>query len=145
MAITAHRVKEIDVEKSTITFDYKDYHARGTSEEHKEMTLSIDEFIRRYEQHILPKRYTKIRHYGYLKNYQRRERLKQLFAIMQLPPPPPKVRIPVQQRMLEKYGKDIKLCPKCLQAEMELVATYRKGILVKTHEATKQHPNNKSP
>jgi hypothetical protein len=105
VAITAHRIKKIDVEKSTITFEYKDYHARGTKDERKEMTLTIDEFIRRYEQHILPKRYTKIRHYGYLKNYKRTERLKQLFALLKLPPPPPKVLIPVRQRMLENLAR----------------------------------------
>ncbi|MGB4844747.1 MAG: IS91 family transposase [Ferruginibacter sp.] len=145
VAITAHRIKKIDVEKSTITFEYKDYHARGTKDERKEMTLTIDEFIRRYEQHILPKRYTKIRHYGYLKNYKRTERLKQLFALLKLPPPPPKILIPVRQRMLEKYGKDIMLCPKCEKAKQELVATYRKGVLCKTYETSEQETNNKSP
>jgi hypothetical protein len=145
VAITAHRIKKIDVEKSTITFEYKDYHARGTKDERKEMTLTIDEFIRRYEQHILPKRYTKIRHYGYLKNYKRTERLKQLFALLKLPPPPPKVLIPVRQRMLEKFGKDIMLCPKCEKAKLELVATYRKGVLCKTYETSEQETNNKSP
>ena len=145
VAITAHRIKKIDAEKSTITFAYKDYHARGTKDEQKEMTLTIDEFIRRYEQHILPKRYAKIRHYGYLKNYKRTERLKQLFALLKLPPPPPKVVIPVRQRMLEKYGKDIMLCPKCKKSKLELVATYRKGMLCKTYETSEQETNNKSP
>ncbi len=145
VAITAHRIKEINVEKNTITFDYKDYNARGTKDENKTMTITIDEFIRRYEQHILPKRYTKIRHYGYLKNYKRTERLKQLFALLKLPPPPPKVLIPMRQRMLEKYGKDITLCPKCEKSQMELVATYRKGVLCKTYESTEVQHNNKSP
>jgi hypothetical protein len=104
VAITAHRILSIDKENSSISFKYKDYHCRNTKDEKKEMNISIDEFIRRYEQHILPKRFTKIRHYGYLKNYKRTERLKQLFALLQLPPPPPKVIIPIRQRMLEKYG-----------------------------------------
>jgi hypothetical protein len=30
------------------------------------MTLSCMEFIRRFQQHILPKRFTKVRTYGYL-------------------------------------------------------------------------------
>lgn len=149
VAITAHRIKEINAENNAITFEYKDYHARGTSEEHKEMTLNIDEFIRRYEQHILPKRYTKIRHYGYLKNYKRTERLRQLFELLKQPPPPPKVAIPVRQRMLEKYGKDILLCPACKNAHMELVTTYRKGMKVKTYAYTEStttiETHNKSP
>ncbi len=66
------------------------------------MVLKIPEFIRRYEQHILPKGFVKIRHYCYLKNYKRIERLRELFAMMQLPAPPPKVQVPVKVRMLEK-------------------------------------------
>jgi hypothetical protein len=141
VAITAHRIKEINAITNTITFDYKDYHSRGTKDEHKIMPLTIDEFIRRYEQHILPKRYTKIRHYGYLRNYQRTQRLKQLFALLQLPPPPPKVKIPIRQRMLEKYGKDILLCPKCEKGQMECVDTYRRGILSKSYT---ELPRNKA-
>jgi len=37
----------------------------------------------------------------------------------------PKVRIPVQQRMLEKYGKDISICPKCERGKMILKETFR--------------------
>ena len=93
-----------------------------------------DEFIRRYEQHILPKRYTKIRHYGYLQNYKRTQRLQQLFALLKLPPPPPKIHIPIRQRILEKTGMDIMLCPLCKHAKMKIEATYRKGVLVKTFD-----------
>jgi len=91
------------------------------------------------------KLFLKIYLYGYLKNYKRTERLKQLFAILKLPPPPPKVLIPMRQRMLEKYGKDILLCPLCEKGQLELVATYRKGMLCKTHERNEQKINNKSP
>ena len=71
--------------------------------------------------------------------------MKQLFALLKLPPPPPKVLIPVRQHMLEKYGKDIMLCPKCEKSKLELVATYRKGVLCKTYETSEQETNNKSP
>ncbi|MBK6481145.1 MAG: transposase [Saprospiraceae bacterium] len=39
----------------------------------KEMELGANEFIRRFEQHILPKYFTKIRSYGYLSNRNRKE------------------------------------------------------------------------
>jgi hypothetical protein len=141
VAITAHRILNIDPEKQTIRFRYKDYHARGKAEEEKEMSLSIDECNRRFEQHILPKRYTKIRHYGYLKNYRRQERLRALFVLLALPPPPPRVQIPMRQRILEKYGKDIMLCPKCGSAQMEMIATYYKGVLCKIYDVK---PANKA-
>lgn len=143
VAITTHRIKNIDVANNAITFRYKDYHHRNTKEEHQEMTLTIDEFIRRYEQHILPKRYIKIRHYGYLKNYKRTQRLNQLFALLKLPPPPPKIQIPIRQRMLEKTGVDIMLCPVCQKSKMEIIATYYKVELEKCFDkqCNKAPPN----
>ena len=41
---------------------------------------------------------------------------------MQLQPLPAVVKIPVSQRMLERYGKDISLCPKCHKGKLMLVA-----------------------
>ncbi len=129
VAITAHRIEAIDEVQQTIRFKYKDYHARGTNKEQQVLTLPIIEFIRRYEQHILPKGFVKIRHYGYLKNYKRSERLRELFAILQLPAPPPKVQVPVKVRMLEKHGIDITLCAVCKTGTMQIVATFYKGVL----------------
>ena len=63
-AITAHRIKEIT--GTTITFTYKDY---ADGKKQKLMVLSHEEFARRFEQHILPKRFVKIRHGG--KRYRR--------------------------------------------------------------------------
>jgi hypothetical protein len=39
------------------------------------MTLAADEFLRRFVQHVLPKSFVKIRHYGLLANAQREARL----------------------------------------------------------------------
>ncbi len=64
VAISNNRIKSISAE-GKVTFSYKDY-ADGNKQ--KEMELPALEFIRRFEQHILPKRFTKIRHYGYLSN-----------------------------------------------------------------------------
>jgi hypothetical protein len=132
VAITSNRILQIDEQAKTISFSYKDYNCRGTAEERKTMTLSIDEFTRRFEQHILPFRFTKIRHYGYLKNYRRTERLAKIFADLRLPKPPPKVRVPIKQRLLEKKGIDITLCPVCLKGTLERNATYYRGVLSKT-------------
>jgi len=51
-----------------VTFRYKDY-----ADDHKQktMTLAAEEFLRRFVQHILPKSFVKIRHYGLLANAQR--------------------------------------------------------------------------
>ena len=109
------------------------------------MTMSIDEFNRRFEQHILPQRFVKIRHYGYLKNYQRSERLKNMFALLKLPPPPPKVQVPAKVRMLEKHGIDITLCPKCKTGTMELLAIYYRGVLCKTFASNAPNKASDNP
>jgi hypothetical protein len=55
-----------------VTFRYKDYRHQGR---HKEMTLSIEEFGRRFLQHVLPLGFVRIRHYGLLANRGRAEKL----------------------------------------------------------------------
>jgi len=105
-----------------ITFQYKDY---KDGDKRKEMSLSIPEFLRRFEQHILPKGFVKIRSYGFLKNYNKHARLNEIRHRMNLPPAQPKVRVPVRQRMLEKYGKDISRCPECERGTMVLTQTIR--------------------
>ena len=116
IAITAHRIKSIS--EHSVTFKYKDY---ADSNKQKEMTLGHGEFLRRFELHILPKRFVKIRHYGLLQNHGKIKRLNSIRSQLQLQPLPPKVQVPVSVRMLEKYGKDITLCPKCHHGKLELI------------------------
>lgn len=120
VAITHHRITQID--HTRIAFRYKDY---GDGNRIKEMTLLQEEFLRRFEQHILPKGFVKIRSYGFMKNYQKTKRINALRESMQLPAAPVKIRIPVRQRMLEKYGKDIARCEKCGTGTMVLRETIR--------------------
>jgi len=61
-----------DVSDGQVTFRYKDY-ADGNAP--KRMTLGADEFLRRFTQHVLPKGFVKIRHYGLLANKQRELKL----------------------------------------------------------------------
>lgn len=48
-----------------VTFRWKDYRASGKTRD-KAMTLSTDEFIRRFLPHVLPAGFHRIRHYGLL-------------------------------------------------------------------------------
>ena len=61
IALSNHRIKK--VEDGKVTFTFKDYVAGGLQ---KLLTLQSHEFIRRFCMHILPKRFVKIRHYGFL-------------------------------------------------------------------------------
>ena len=88
------------------------------------MTLSSSEFIRRFQQHILPERFTKIRSYGYLANRNRRRRIDEVLAKMKLPLHKRLVKIPIEVRLMERYGIDIKECPCCKSLSMQLVGVY---------------------
>jgi hypothetical protein len=57
-----------------VTFRWKDYRATGKTR-YKAMTLSADEFMRRFLLHVLPSGFHRIRHYGLLANAGRREHL----------------------------------------------------------------------
>jgi hypothetical protein len=77
LARYTHRVaisnsRLVDVADGRVTFRYKDYADKHRS---KTMTLSADEFLRRFVQHVLPKGFVKVRHYGLLANRCREERL----------------------------------------------------------------------
>jgi hypothetical protein len=61
VAISNHRI--VSVKDGKVTFRYKDYRD-GNSQ--KLMTLDATEFLRRFCLHILPQRFVKIRHYGFL-------------------------------------------------------------------------------
>ena len=60
-----------------VTFRYKDYadQQRADQQRAKTMTLSAEEFLRRFVQHVLPKGFVKIRHYGLLASRQRAAKL----------------------------------------------------------------------
>lgn len=121
VAISNHRIHSINKENDTVTFGYKDY-ADGSKQ--KQMTLTIDEFIRRFEQHILPERFTKIRTYGYLSNRGRHDRIKEVLKKMKLPLHKGLVKIPIEVRMLEQYGIDMKECPACKNRTLQLIKIF---------------------
>ena len=116
IAITSHRI--VSISEHSVLFKYRDY---ADANRPKEMRLSHAEFLRRFELHILPKRFVKIRHYGLLQNHGKTKRLNAIRKQLKLSPLPPRVQVPVSIRMLEKYGKDITLCPKCKSGKLMLI------------------------
>jgi hypothetical protein len=62
----------VGVTDDTVAFRWKDYRHHGKS---KLMTLGADEFIRRFLLHTLPDGFHRIRHFGFLANRHRAEKL----------------------------------------------------------------------
>jgi hypothetical protein len=121
VAISNYRIMANDTLNGTVTFRYKDY-ADGNAT--KLMTLKGEEFVRRFEQHILPKQFTKIRSYGYLANRGRTQRLEKITAAMDVPAHPPKVKTPWPIRLYEKFGIRHTTCPHCKKESLELVRVH---------------------
>jgi hypothetical protein len=61
VAISNHRI--VNVADDQVTFRWKDY-AHGSAS--RTMTVSADEFLRRFLLHVLPKGFVRIRFYGFL-------------------------------------------------------------------------------
>jgi hypothetical protein len=66
VAISNHRL--ISFSDGKVTFRWKDY-AHGHKK--RKMTLTTDEFLRRFLLHVLPRGFVRIRHYGFLSTRRR--------------------------------------------------------------------------
>jgi len=124
VAISNNRIQSIVNEN--VTFSYKD---RNNNNKTKQMTLTADEFIRRFLLHELPKRFMKIRYFGFLFH---REKLNTIQLIRSLigadEHPKENIKETVAQMMIRLTGVDITLCPHCGKGRMGKIAKIPKGI-----------------
>jgi hypothetical protein len=70
VAISNRRL--VSTEDGRVTFEWKDYAAGNQT---KTMTLEAVEFIRRFLLHVLPSGFVHIRHFGFLANRKRKQKL----------------------------------------------------------------------
>jgi hypothetical protein len=82
VAISNNRL--LDIENGQVRFQWKDYCDDGKM---KTMTLSADEFIRRFLLHVLPNGFQRIRYYGFLGNRHRKEKLAQCRRLLGMSSP----------------------------------------------------------
>ena len=66
VAISNHRL--VSFANDQVTFRWRD---SAHNNEHKLMTLALDEFLRRFLLHLLPTGFVRIRHFGFLANRHR--------------------------------------------------------------------------
>ena len=103
----------LGVANGEVTFQWKDYRHK---DRHKSrvMTLAAEEFIRRFLMHVLPPGFQRIRHFGWLANRHREQRLalcRQLLTppLAELLPPPARCRR-ISQALASRPPR---LCPSC--------------------------------
>ena len=83
VAISNRRL--ISLDENGVTFRYKDYR-RDSAERYRTMTLTTDEFIRRFLLHVLPKGFHRIRHYGLLASATRKANVARVRQLLAVPP-----------------------------------------------------------
>ena len=88
VAISNRRLLSFD--EHGVTFRWKDYRAKGRTR-HKTMTLTADEFMRRFLLHVLPGGFHRIRHYGLIANAERRKQLAKARTLLNVPLPEPSI------------------------------------------------------
>lgn len=124
MAISNHRL--LSFKDGKVTFSWKDYR-RGNQP--SLMTLSTDEFIRRFLLHVLPRGFQRIRQFGLLANRRRREQLERcrqlLGTTVHVTEP-----LPADYKSLYQTvtGESLQHCPACRTGNMKFAALL--GLLV---------------
>ncbi len=94
----------LSLKEERVTFRY-----RSQLKQWKHETLSAEEFIRRFLQHVLPRRFRKVRYYGFLaaRNKNQLQLIQYLFGRRYLP---------VKTATTDQSVPKLRSCPKCGQA-----------------------------
>jgi Putative transposase len=118
VAISNHRI--VDIEGGQVKFNWRDYRDNN---QQKTMTLSAEEFIRRFLLHVLPSGFHRIRNYGFLGNRHRKEKLELCRQLLGMAPPRESssdTATPEDYR--DRYerltGRSLRECPVCHRGHM---------------------------
>ncbi len=100
-----------------VRFRWRDY---ADHERSKIMTLEVDEFLRRFLLHVVPRGFMRIRHFGLLANRTRRRALIQCRALLGQPPADDAQPASVAVLMQRLTGVDWARCPVCGEGRMQI-------------------------
>jgi hypothetical protein len=113
VAISNHRI--VNVADGKVTFRWKDY-AHGGKQ--KLMTVTAEEFLRRFLLHVLPSGFVRIRFFGFLANRRRKTLLPLCCKLLQMTSPPDPAD-PITSSATHTAWR----CPKC-QGPMLLIERF---------------------
>lgn len=107
VAISNNRL--LNFENGQVTFKWRDY---KDSNRWKEMSISAEEFIRRFLMHVLPHGFMKIRHYGFLSSRGKQIKLalcKKLTGASLFP----KEKLTTEKLLFKILGRNPQTCRSC--------------------------------
>ncbi len=109
VALTNSRLKTC--QNGQVTFTYRD---RRDGDRRKQMRLPVDQLIGRFLRHVLPGRFMRIRHYGFLASRNKQKQLATIRALLGAQPPRPDKPVKTSDDWLrEILGMEPNLCPCC--------------------------------
>ena len=121
VAISNHRL--VSVADGKVTFRWKDY-AHGSKQ--RKMTVTAEEFLRRFMLHVLPRRFVRIRFSGFLANRRRKQLL------------------PLCQRLLEGRPQQRSEAPGSSEAKPTWLCPHCGGPMVLIEKLTAQQISRRS-
>jgi hypothetical protein len=110
VALSPKRLLTLDTKSQTVTFTWKGY---VDSSKRKTMRLDLREFVRRFCLHLLPERFVKIRHFGFLGNRQRKMRVAQARALLK--------QAPLLTPAVALASEPDRVCPHCGSTRLVLI------------------------
>jgi hypothetical protein len=121
VAISNHRL--LSIRDNRVSFQWKDYRSEHR-EKSKTMTIEAEEFQRRFLMHTLPAGFQRIRHYGFLANCHRTEKLEFCRTLLMagaavLLPPSAECR-QLMEILTEPEARH--RCPQCVAGSMIRIA-----------------------
>jgi len=128
VAITNSRI--VKFENGNVTFKYRDNKDDGKE---KEMTISAQEFVYRFLQHILPTGCQKIRYIGIHSNRNKNTKLKLCQTLTQVIKNTENFAEITTEKILEKMTKGkYNICPNCNGKNFHLVGIVKPKVLINT-------------
>lgn len=120
VAIANSRI--VSLREGRVTIKYKN----RETDQMETKTMTAVEFIRRFLLHTLPKRFVRIRHYGFLANRNRRKNIQKIKSLFDDYTNSSTIEKTTEELMLQIAGVDPTQCPLCKKGKMKKVLKYRR-------------------
>jgi hypothetical protein len=122
----------IALDDDHVAFSWKDYRQNSAN---KIMKLKPDEFIRRFLLHTLPDGFHRIRHFGFMANCHRAEKLALCRSILNHERSAPNIGDPPHLDAQAKTSAEIPACPDC-GGVMRIVERFHHSLRRSNHRAS---------
>ena len=125
VAISNHRILDVDTLNNSVKFSAKNYRKGGQL---SIIEISMTDFINRFQLHILPKRFTRIRHYGCLSSSWKKDKLPRIQAVLLKKHAPS-----LQNQSVKQNSTLLRKCPTCKKGTLITIAEFSGRAPPKNH------------